>query len=362
MSKHIRHIRHQARKHHEAHERLKDLLKRTLYTEKFLGTFLTTFVIAIISIILFMNWGNIAGFFGSLSDKTKTESEIIEKIEEKAEEKKEEAINFNGFQKGVVAIYQINGQTADQYIRYVRQIEGQGHMIGIQAAESIGKASEKETEKRQEALMGSIFLSTDLSKGNHLTALREGGRMLQRSILATFYLGEKTVDITSSLQTDSKMLKQISNTLSVDIFAYLNQSDDRATSLDNYIHLLEAHLENAQRRSAELSSKINFLSQNFEAQERSIGLTEEAFFENLQIFNGENAEVELADFIGLQQEQTEVRAKIGAYQKLKDYYDFFIPRLENMLKSIKANRDPLIAGVKVVEIQNMTLPLIIRER
>ena len=362
MTKHIRHIRHQARKHEQAHSKLKDLLNRALHTEKFWGTFLTTFVIAIITIILFMNWGNITGFFGSLYDKTRTEAEIIEKIEEKAEEKKEESINFNGFQKGVVAIYQINGQTADQYIRYVRQIEGQGHMIGIQATDSIGEASKEESEKRQEALMSSILLSTDLSKGNHLTSLHEGGRILQKSILTTFYLGEKTVDITSSLQTDSKMLNQISNTLSVDIFAYLNQSNDRATSLDNYIRLLEAHLENAQRRSAELSSKINFLSQNFEAQERSISLTEEAFFENLQIFNGENAEAELADFIGLQQEQTEVRAKIGAYQKLKDYYDFFIPRLENMVQSVRANRDPLIAGVKVVEIQNMTLPLIIRER
>ena len=57
----------------------------------------------------------------------------------------------------------------------------------------------------------------------------------------------------------------------------------------------------------------------------------------------------------------EVRAKIGAYQSLQDYYKFFRPTLENLITAIKANRDPLIAGVKVVEIQNMTLPLIIKQ-
>ena len=66
---------------------------------------------------------------------------------------------------------------------------------------------------------------------------------------------------------------------------------------------------------------------NFEAQDRRIELTEEAFFRNIQAFDGENAEEALADFIGLEQSQSEVRAKIGAYQGLKDYYDNFIPLL-----------------------------------
>ena len=350
MAKHIGHVRHYAKKHTEAHERLKDLLSRVLHTEKVWGTFVITFVAAIVTIVLFLNWGNITSFFGAGTDTKEVTTQ------------KEEALSTVGFQKGVVATYQINGQSADQYIRFVRQIEGQGHMVGIQAVDALGKAEEEKAEARQDALMGSIFLSNDLSKGNHLTGLREGGKMIQKSILTTFYLGEKTVDLNSTIQTDSKLLSQISNTLGVDIFAYLNQSNDRATTLDNYINLLDVLLYNAKRRSAELGSKIAFLSQNFEAQERSITITEDAFFNNLKIFDGDNAEVELSEFIGLQQEQSEVRAKIGAYKGLKDYYAFFIPRINNLMRAIKANRDPLIAGVKVVEIQNMTLPLIIRER
>ncbi|MBU0727070.1 hypothetical protein KKA95_00110, partial [Patescibacteria group bacterium] len=86
------------------------------------------------------------------------------------------------------------------------------------------------------------------------------------------------------------------------------------------------------------------------------------FFNNLEIFNGPNAEENLAEFIGLEESQAEVRAKLGAYQGLLDYYSFFRPKIANLIVEIKANRDPLIAGVKVVEIQNMTLPLIIQQR
>jgi len=347
LTKHIRHVRHHAKKHHESHERLKDLLKRTLLTEKILGTFLTTFVLAISSIIIFFNWGNIVSFFGS-------DDEFVPPIEE--------PIVINGFLTGMVSTYRVNGQAADEYIRLVRQIPTSGTLTGLESSNAIGKGKKEEAESKLSAFMGSVILTTDLSKGHHLTAMRGGGMLLQKSVLATFYLGEKSVDLSSTLQTDAQLLSKIRNTLGVDIFAYLNQSADRATTLDNYLHLLDTLLNTARERSADLTSKINFLNVNFSAQDRAIELTEDAFFQNLEIFDGENAETELAEFIGLTKEQSEVRAKIGAYQGLKDYYDFFIPQIENLARAIRANRDPLIAGVKVVEIQNMTLPLIIRER
>ena len=220
---------------------------------------------------------------------------------------------------------------------------------------------EKKQDKiQQNSLIASITLSTELSKGYHLTPVRKAGS-LQKSVLSTYYLGEKTININSTLQTDARLLSKINNALSVDIFAYLNQSDHRADSLDNYLHLLETLSNKSSARNQDLISMINFLENNFQSQEVSIKLTEENFFENLKIFDGENAEEELGRFIGLQQGQTEVKAKIGAYKGIKSYYDFFQPKLDNLIRAIKANRDPLIAGVKVVEIQNMTLPLIIRE-
>ena len=343
----FRHVRHHARKHEAAHLNLKKLLGKALYIEKVWGIFAGTFVVTIATIIIFINWGNITSFFTGLMPEPVNQEEILKTV--------------HGFQSGTLAVYQINGQTADQYIRYVRQIPGGGYAKGITASQAVGNAREEEKEEKTNLFLASVTLSSDLSKGYHLTPLRTA-RSLQKSILSTYYLGEKTVSIDSILQTDAQLLGQISNTLSVDVFAYLNQADNRSDALDNFIHLLETLQAKAQERSADLTSVINFLNANYQAQEVTIDLTEDAFFQNLEIFDGENAEEELGRFIGLQQDQTEVKAKIGAYEGLRDYYEFFLPKIDNLLRAIKANRDPLIAGVKVVEIQNMTLPLIIREQ
>ncbi|MBN2307051.1 hypothetical protein JXD20_03640 [Candidatus Peregrinibacteria bacterium] len=343
----FRHVRHHAKKHEEAHLNLKKLLRKTLYIEKVWGVFVTTFVIAITTIIIFFNWGNITSFFTGSEPEVADQTEVLKTV--------------TGFQQGVLATYQINGQTTDQYIRFIRQIPGSGYAKGLETAQVIGEGQEETARDRKSIFMGSVILSNELSKGYHLTPLRTA-KSLQRSILSTYYLGEKTVNIDSVLQTDARLLGQISNTLSVDVFAYLNQADNRSDALDNFIHLLETLNQRALTRVQDLSSVINFLNANFQSQEVTLNLTEEAFFNNLQIFDGENAEEDLGKFIGLQKDQTEVKAKIGAYQRLKDYYEFFLPKIDNLLRAIKANRDPLIAGVKVVEIQNMTLPLIIREK
>ena len=104
------------------------------------------------------------------------------------------------------------------------------------------------------------------------------------------------------------------------------------------------------------------MAANSQSRELEISTSEDIFFQSLGIFDGPDAEIELGKFIGLQESQAEIRAKLGAYKSLRGYYAFFKPRLENLIIAIQANRGPLIAGVKVVEIQNMTLPLIIRER
>ena len=82
----------------------------------------------------------------------------------------------------------------------------------------------------------------------------------------------------------------------------------------------------------------------------------------MKIFEGEEAEKELAEFIGLQEDQVENKAKLGSYKTLHDYYKFFKPNIKNLITAIKANRSALIAGIKVTEIQNMSLPLIIKQK
>lgn len=347
--KHIRHIRHQAKKHEAAHTHLKKLLRRNLHVENVRSLFIATFLITMVSLIIFFNWGNIISLF-TKPQNLNYETEVEKPIRD-----------VKGFKSGILSNVQVNRGVMEQYVKYLKQIPAEGHLKGLKALDIMSKKNEEKAEQSEDIFLKSISLTTSVSKGAHLRPM-SGAKGLQKSIMATFYLGEKTVNIDSAIQSDAQLLGKINNALSVDIFQFLNQSLDRADALDNFLNLLIILKNKGAERSQELGSVMSFLSGNFKSQETVVNLSEDTFFTNLKMFQGENAEEELKTFINLQQGQSEIRAKMGAYQALKGYYDFFLPKLDNLIRAIQANRDPLIAGVKVVEIQNMTLPLIIKEK
>ena len=358
MTKHpIHNVRHHAQRHHEAHKSLKKLLKRPVYRENVWGVFFATFLITIATIVIFLSWGDIANFFVS--------------------GEKNISMQVHGYKTGILSNYKLDIQAEDSYEKYLAQIPTNGQLIGLNTVQLVGdqpiikgppgmeiKTDKEETKTHVlNALGNSIWVTNTLSTGQHLTKMdQKKAKSFQKSILTTYYLGEKTIDINSTLQSNSQILTQINNALSVDLFQFLNQSANRADTLTNYINLLTVLLEKCNERIVDLQYKIDFLRGNSVSKETQIKLSEDAFFSNLSMFHGDNAEDELGKFIGLQQSQTEIKAKIGAYESLQGYYKFFQPKLDNLITAIKANRATLIAGVKVVEIQNMTLPLIIRQK
>jgi len=343
MKKHIEHVRHHAHKHHENHLRLKDLLGLPLKKEKIWSTFLVTFFMTLISITIYMNWGKVIDF---LTPEPPKELPMV-----------------HGYQTGALGAKQIEKQASSEHKIHLTNIPSSGHLTGIKTSQAVGKKDEEKIEWSKSALKNTIWITNMLSHGQHLTKLKHSQtQALQKSILTTFYLGEKTISINSTLTSDTKILQKINNVLSVDIFYYLNQSANRADTLENHIKLLEILQKKCNERINDLGSKITFLKGNSESKEIEIKTSEETFFENLKLLNGESAENELGKFIGAEEKQVGIKAKIGAYTKLQEYYKFFMPRLETLTRTIKLNRGPLIAGVKVVEIQNMALPLIIQQK
>ncbi|MBN1258740.1 hypothetical protein JXA05_03200 [Candidatus Peregrinibacteria bacterium] len=344
MGKHILHLRKHAVGHHEAHQKLKYLLGLPMRKEKVWNTFAAVFLITLISITLYGNWGRVVDFFTPAHPPPPPQTE--------------------GAKKGMLSFYRLEKEAADLYEKHLGGIPAAGHKLGISWASYLGyETGGQAIIFPKDTLKNSLWLANNLATGQFLTKLEQArAHGMQKSILATYYLGEKTVEMESALTNDTQLLAAMNNALSVDLFQYLNQSADRAATLDNYTELLRILTAKADARISELQSKINFLKANAASKESQIIQSENAFFENLKIFNGPNAEEELARFTGLGESQVEVKAKLGAYQSLQNYYKFFLPKLENLSRTISANRDALIAGVKVTEIQNMSLPLIIRQR
>ena len=339
------HIHHHAQKHHEAEKRLKSLLSDyNPKKEKVLPIFFWTFIIVLLSILIFRNWGNIMDYFTSPDAEPQT-------------------IQTLGAKTGVVGVYRVNNQAGIDYNRFIASADTAGSITGAEANSAFGDDRGEKPAAFADILKDTIWLTNYLSTGQFMTKLDQmNAKALQKSVISTYYLGEKTVDIYSTLNSDTKLLSQIKNTLSVDLFQYLNQAVNRSDQLDEYLNLLNVELTKTNERIEDLQYKINFLTSNSKTINTASTASEKTFFDNLSIFNGPDAERELAEFIGIQNNSNEVRAKLGAYNSLQGYYKFFKPKLENLIKTIQLNRAALIAGVKVVEIQNMALPLIIQSK
>lgn len=338
------HIRRHAHKHHEAHLRLKELLRYAPKREKVWHIFIQTFFVALVFMAIYANWGKISA---ALTRETPLPLP-----------------QTHGFKTGMISTVKIEKQAGKEYLDRLTSIPAQGGITGIKTVSLLGKQPflPQTLDIAQSSKKG-IQATMELGTGQFLTVFPQAeAHGLSKSLLATYYLGEKTVEITSALANDTRILGQISNALSVDLFAYLNQSAIRSDALDGYTNLLKALLEKTNKRISELQSTINFIEINTQNTEAQAAISEGAFLKNIQALSGVDAEKELGKFIGLENERVEMRAKAGAYKTLRDYYLFFKPKLENLINTIHANRDPLIAGVKVVEIQNMALPLIIRQQ
>jgi hypothetical protein len=337
-------IRHHGHAHQERHARVKRALKNAPPPEKVWPVFINTFIVAVLVVMVYTNWG------------------IIE--EKLTPEPPPPPPQTHGFQTGVTATVRMENQANAQYRNLLASIHTSGGVLGVSTTGQLGQKPMKTPDYLfNNALQNSVYVTNTLSAGQHLTKWNQNrAGSLQKSIVATYYLSDRAIDINSTLQNDTRLMSRMNNALTVDLFAYLNQSSSRADALDGYLNLLETLNEKALERMDDLNRQVSFLTGNFNARETRIEQSQEEFFRQIERFNGPNAEEELGRFIGLQQGSDEIRAKIGAYSQLWQYYEFYQSRLEPLIREIRLNRDPLIAGVRVVEIENMQLPLIINGR
>lgn len=343
-------VQNQAKKHHQNHKELKYKIDRYRpIKENWFPFFLLTFVVTLFSLYIINQSDRLLSIVYNSDPKPILVTD---------EEPENPAIKTNGGRIGMESNY-----LANELLKNSKSepdpITISGYLKGVKANQALGK--KRESSVNQNIILGSIWNHYFLGSGQNLTHFNQNKtQLLQKSILSTYYLGRKTIDLKSSIQNDSQLLSQIRNILSVDLFQFLNQSTNRADGLDEFLRLLKNSLSKTDKRIEELSSTINFLDDQSNSQNNQINLSEDRFFENLSIFDGQDAEEELSRFIGLRKTDAEIKAKLGAYNELRAYYQFFKPKLESLINEINLNRDALIAGVKVTEIQNMQLPLIIR--
>ena len=157
------------------------------------------------------------------------------------------------------------------------------------------------------------------------------------------------------------MLRELKNTLDIEVFKYLDQTRNRRNALDEYLEKLQ-HLERqGQEKLSEIDDRIKLLTQTFDNSAPTKEEYEQRFFEAIATLSGEESYQWLNEFIVVKRDMVEVRARYRALNRLKELYIVILEKARLKEKAIALNMEPLIKGVQVVPIEGADLNLLISE-
>lgn len=130
--------------------------------------------------------------------------------------------------------------------------------------------------------------------------------------------------------------------------------------LDQYVADLKAAEEDSQFVLKAIEVNIDDLTVSFNSLSGDMDQLEQDFFDALNDLEPAKSDTLLKSFVDVSQKQTALRARVAALQKLRDFYTGAIDRLQKRIEAVEENREALIQGIRVVDIPEGRLDIIIR--
>lgn len=157
------------------------------------------------------------------------------------------------------------------------------------------------------------------------------------------------------------LLKAIKSNYELDIVLKLNQSKDRNKYYNSYLSTLKDLDDKSDRALVTLNERMVELQSVFDSTVIEKGKSEELYFQAFESFDANSAKANFENFVNYAKVSVDLRAKYRALNKVNDTLQRFSEALKIRISDIELNREPLIRGVKVFEIDGSNLDLIIRE-
>ncbi len=197
------------------------------------------------------------------------------------------------------------------------------------------------------SILGSILVGEGTTEGDDAPGVGEN-------------IGDNT-DNSDSLSRYINDFAKIFAALEVDVNELLNQSSNRTETLNDYVSELNYLTYLAGQNLALLEEESEALAGKFTAVEEQKEENELRFFTELQDLDAPAAKAAFETFVDEGQDIVRLRAEFNARQKLISYYEQAAEILERRSLDIELNREALLKGVRVVEVEGSDLDLIIQE-
>lgn len=157
-----------------------------------------------------------------------------------------------------------------------------------------------------------------------------------------------------------EQLEKLRNLYSIDVYALLDRSTQRSATLLEYLDDLRQARTETQQTLQALQLNIDHLRLSYDSLGNNQTQFERDFFVALQNLEAEKSDVLLKSFIDINQKQIALRARIGALQKLVQYYNTALERVDLRILAIEQNTEALVQGIRVVDVPGSDIDIIVR--
>lgn len=163
------------------------------------------------------------------------------------------------------------------------------------------------------------------------------------------------------IQFELSILRKAINSVEIDIKQYLNRQADRRTALLDHIDYLKKLQLELQNRDFKLQRELTELEAQSTRLSNSVSSNEQEFFGLLPQFQINPAIEAYENFVDDSKKNVELRAHIGAMQYIQSMYATLTPNLSKLIIAMEANKEALIQGITVVDVEDIDLGIIKRE-
>lgn len=142
----------------------------------------------------------------------------------------------------------------------------------------------------------------------------------------------------------------------------LDQSYDRRASLNSYLSALKSIQGESKTALDYVVKEQTELTANYEVVDAEKNAMEAEFFNELQQLNSIASDQSLTEFTKLIRRHSSIKARHRALANVRGFYERALPKLDARIRDIEANTEALVKGIKVIDITDSDLGLIITEK
>ncbi|MDP4007986.1 MAG: hypothetical protein Q8P68_02225 [Candidatus Peregrinibacteria bacterium] len=157
------------------------------------------------------------------------------------------------------------------------------------------------------------------------------------------------------------ILSRIRVLYETNIQAMLNSSNDRNRTLNSFISDMKLMSAEAGSSILIIKDRKVVLQGEFDAITAKKQIEEDEYFANLSANNPQATSDHLVVFTELAKQSVDIRARYRALDKIEEYMQRFLDAIDVRIRDVEFNREALIKGVKVIDVQGSDIDLIIPE-